>query len=77
MSGAILLGAGLLKLGTLADYCISTPILTGFKIGTALVIIASQLGKLLGIDAEGQRFCSSMTWIGIWPRSASSSGCVP
>ncbi len=55
MGGAILLGAGLLKLGTLADY-ISTPILTGFKIGTALVIIASQLGKLLGVDAEGQDF---------------------
>jgi SulP family sulfate permease len=55
MSGALLLGASLLKLGTLADY-ISTPILTGFKIGTALVIIASQLGKLLGIDAESQDF---------------------
>ena len=73
MSGAILLGAGLLKIGTLADYYISTPILTGFKIGTALVIIASQLGKLLGIDAEGQDFFVKV-WSGLRADQGPGSG---
>ena len=73
MSGAILLGAGLLKLGTLAAYYISTPILTGFKIGTALVIIASQLGKPLGIDAEGQDFFAPCRY-GFWAATG-NPGC--
>ena len=38
--------AGLLRLGFLADL-VSSPILTGFKTGTGLVIISGQLGKVL------------------------------
>ena len=52
VAGAILLVAGVLKLGFLADF-ISAPVLAGFKIGTALVIMTGQLGKLLGVPIEG------------------------
>ncbi|HWL50328.1 MAG TPA: SulP family inorganic anion transporter [Acidimicrobiia bacterium] len=53
--GCLLLVAGVFRLGFLADF-ISLPILTGFKIGTGLVIAASQLGKLLGISVNGDNF---------------------
>lgn len=46
--GAILLVAGILRLGFLANF-ISIPVLTGFKAGLGLVIIAGQLGVILGI----------------------------
>jgi sulfate permease, SulP family len=53
--GLLLAGASLLHLGFLAEF-ISTPVLTGFKAGMGLVIAASQLGKVLGIDVEGEHF---------------------
>ncbi len=53
--GILLAGSSLLHLGFLADF-ISTPVLTGFKAGMGLVIAASQLGKLLGTDVEGDHF---------------------
>jgi SulP family sulfate permease len=53
--GGLLLAAGLLRLGFLADF-ISLPVLSGFKIGTGLVIAASQLGKVLGVDVKGNDF---------------------
>jgi SulP family sulfate permease len=52
-AGVILLVAGVLKFGFLADF-ISAPVLAGFKIGTALVIMAGQLGKVLGVPVEGE-----------------------
>ena len=45
--GAVLCVAAILRLGFMA-YFISAPVLTGFKAGIALVIIADQLPKLLG-----------------------------
>jgi high affinity sulfate transporter 1 len=51
----ILLGAGFLRLGFLADF-ISLPVLAGFKVGTGLVIAASQLGKVLGVTISGDDF---------------------
>ena len=53
--GVLLLVVGLLRLGFLADL-VSSPILTGFKTGTGLVIIAGQLGKLTGIPVDGSGF---------------------
>jgi SulP family sulfate permease len=55
MAGGVLLAAGLLKIGYLADF-ISAPVLAGFKIGTALVIVSGQLGKVLGVPIEGEGF---------------------
>lgn len=53
--GIILLVAALLRLGFVA-YFISTPVLTGFKAGIAIVIILDQVPKLLGLHIEKQGF---------------------
>jgi len=63
LTGAILLAAGALKLGFLADF-ISLPVLAGFKAGTGLLIISGQLGKVLGIDQTGDNFFQK-TWSAI------------
>lgn len=55
MVGLGLLLAGVLRLGFLADF-ISTPVLTGLKAGLGLVIVASQLGKVLGVEVSGESF---------------------
>jgi sulfate permease, SulP family len=47
MVGAILLAAGLMRLGFLADF-LSKPVVTGFVIGLAITIIIGQIPKLLG-----------------------------
>jgi high affinity sulfate transporter 1 len=48
LTGAFLLLAGVLRLGFLANF-ISDPVLSGFKAGIGLVIVADQLPKLLGV----------------------------
>jgi sulfate permease, SulP family len=53
--GGMLVVAGLLRLGFLAEF-ISSPVLAGFKTGMGLVIAASQLGKVLGVPVEGDTF---------------------
>ena len=57
LTGAMLLLAGVLKLGFLAEF-ISAPVLAGFKAGTGLLIISGQLGKVLGVDQTGDNFFS-------------------
>lgn len=47
--GLFLLLAGLLRLGFLANF-ISQPVLTGLMAGVGVIIIVSQLGKVLGIS---------------------------
>jgi high affinity sulfate transporter 1 len=46
--GALLLAAGLMRLGFLADF-LAKPVVTGFIIGVAITIIIGQLPKLLGL----------------------------
>src|SRR5262245_27944768 len=48
LTGLILLVAAGLKLGAVAEF-LSSPVMLGFMNGAAVVIIASQLGKLCGI----------------------------
>ena len=56
VTGLVALGAGLLRLGFLANF-ISEPVLKGFIVGLALTIIAGQLPKLLGVEkGEGDFF---------------------
>jgi high affinity sulfate transporter 1 len=55
LAGLLLLAAGVLRLGFVADF-ISAPVLAGFKAGTALLIAAGQLGKVLGVPQEGDHF---------------------
>jgi SulP family sulfate permease len=51
----LLLIAGVVRLGFLADL-ISLPILSGYKAGIGLVILSSQLGKVLGVPVDGDGF---------------------
>ncbi|MEC5398405.1 SulP family inorganic anion transporter [Uliginosibacterium sp. H1] len=53
--GAILLLAGALRLGFVANF-ISAPVLTGFKAGIGLVIVLDQLPKFLGVKIEKTGF---------------------
>jgi high affinity sulfate transporter 1 len=55
MVGAILLLAGLLRLGFVANF-ISEPVLVGFKAGIGIVIVLDQLPKLLGIHIDKGSF---------------------
>jgi SulP family sulfate permease len=53
--GVVYFIAGLAKFGFIADF-LSKPILVGYVAGTALIMIASQLGKMFGIDIESDKF---------------------
>lgn len=55
--GAMLLAAGLLRLGHLTDF-ISRPVLIGYGLGSVLTVITSQLGPLLGVKLQGVQFVS-------------------
>jgi sulfate permease, SulP family len=57
---AILVGfvsilGGILKLGFITDF-LSKPILVGYITGTSLIVIGSQLGKMVGIKVESDYF---------------------
>jgi sulfate permease, SulP family len=53
--GAMCFVAGLVRLGFLADL-LSHPVLIGYMTGVALIMIASQLGKVTGVPVEGEEF---------------------
>lgn len=52
ISGAMLLALGLFRLGFLANF-LSHPVIAGFITASGILIAASQLRHILGIDAEG------------------------
>ena len=60
--GALLVIARLVRLGFLANF-ISTPVLTGFKAGIALVIVLDQLPKLLGIHITKRGFFTDVVGV--------------
>ncbi len=53
--GAICFVAGLVGLGFLSEL-LSRPVLIGYMAGVAAIMIASQLGKVTGVDVEGEEF---------------------
>jgi SulP family sulfate permease len=53
--GVMCFVAGLVRLGFLADL-LSHPVLIGYMTGVALIMIASQLGKVTGVSVEGEEF---------------------
>jgi SulP family sulfate permease len=55
MVGAILVVGGIAKIGFMADF-LSQPVLAGYIIGAALIVIGSQLGKLTGLSIESDNF---------------------
>jgi high affinity sulfate transporter 1 len=63
MVGCMLVLAAVLRLGFLANF-ISAPVLTGFKAGIAIVIIADQVPKLLGIHFPKGSFLHNARAIG-------------
>jgi SulP family sulfate permease len=52
LSGVILLAMGLFRLGFVANF-LSHPVIAGFITASGIIIAASQLKHVLGIDAEG------------------------
>jgi sulfate permease, SulP family len=60
--GAILLAAGLLRLGFVADF-ISEPVLVGFKAGIGIVIVVDQVPKLLGLHFDKGSFLHNLVAI--------------
>ena len=52
MAGLILLGVGLLRLGTYIKY-VPHPVTVGFTAGIAVIIFASQIKELLGLQLPG------------------------
>jgi len=53
--GAILVVAGLIRLGFIAEF-LSRPVLLGYIMGVALTVIASQLEKIFGFKVDGSDF---------------------
>jgi SulP family sulfate permease len=53
LSGAILLGMGLLRLGFLANF-LSHPVISGFITASGLLIALSQMRHILGVEASGK-----------------------
>lgn len=57
--GVVLVLAGVAKLGIIAEF-LSEPVLKGFIVGVALTITLGQLGKLFGIESEGDGFFAEL-----------------
>lgn len=79
--GLLLFLAGVLRLGFVADF-FGKPVLLGYINGVALIVIASQLGKLLGISV-GVRDFFAVVWEVLselrdanWPTVLLSAGLV-
>lgn len=53
LTGLIVLGAGLLRLGVLADL-LALPVLVGYTAGIAISVIIGQLPRMLGYSASGE-----------------------
>lgn len=63
LSGLLLLLAARAKLGMIADF-LSKPVLVGYMTGAALILMASQLNKLFGIDLRSVDFFPRMMELG-------------
>ncbi len=57
--GAMCLAGGLARLGFLADL-LSRPVLVGYMSGVAIIMIASQTGKVIGAPVDGDEFVPQM-----------------
>jgi SulP family sulfate permease len=59
-SGMMLLAFGILRLGFLCNF-LSFPVITGFISASAIIIAASQLGNLTGLDLSGDNLLALLT----------------
>ncbi len=53
--GVILVVAGVARMGWVSQF-MAKPVLEGFVVGLALVVLVGQADKLIGVDAEGDNF---------------------
>lgn len=53
--GAILVVAGVARMGWVSQF-MAQPVLAGFVIGIALIVLIGQADKVFGVDAEGDNF---------------------
>ncbi|MEQ9344956.1 MAG: sulfate permease [Thalassospira sp.] len=60
LSGAILLAMGVFKLGFLANF-LSHPVIAGFITASGMIIAASQLKHILGVNASGHNLWEIIT----------------
>ncbi len=63
LSGVILLAMGLFRLGFVANF-LSHPVIAGFITASGILIAASQIKHILGIDAEGHTLLDLLSSIG-------------
>lgn len=61
LTGVIQIGMGLLRLGFLVNF-LSRPVIAGFMSAAPLIIAASQLGNLLGIDLPNTQYIHILVW---------------
>lgn len=70
MSGVILLGMGLLRLGFLANF-LSHPVISGFITASGLLIALSQVRHLLGVSAHGHKLPDLLG--GLWAHATDTN----
>ena len=63
LSGIILLAMGLFRLGFVANF-LSHPVIAGFITASGIIIAASQLKHILGIDAQGHNLLELVVSLG-------------
>lgn len=61
--GLLAVVAGLLRLGFMADL-LSRPVIVGYLAGLAVIMIASQLGRVTGVPVKGHTFVSEIVSFG-------------
>lgn len=61
LSGAMLLGLGLLRLGLLINF-LSFPVISGFAMGAATLIVLSQLPQILGLHYAAAGNAGGQAW---------------
>lgn len=71
LSGLILVGMGILRLGFLANF-LSHPVISGFVTASGILIAASQLRHILGVDASGHNLMQLVP--ALWQGLANTSG---
>ena len=59
ITGFVLVVASVARLGIIAEF-LSEPVLKGFIVGVAITIAGGQLGKVFGVEAEGEGFIAEM-----------------
>ena len=63
ISGLILIVMGILRLGMLANF-LSHPVISGFITASGIIIAASQVKHILGVDASGHNLLELVISIG-------------